>query len=145
MDLRKFGFYESDRLIGKENYPMWVFKVEQVFRGMGLWEIVSPSPATRRRLALAQEQDRAVEEEGDPDLGVLQGAAAPALTRAQYDEKVQDCTRVFTATVTSSVLPIVKTLRTDPAALFSRLRRKFESAAIQRKIDLRNQLMNLKI
>lgn len=60
-------------------------------------------------------------------------------------KRKQKCILILTATITNAIIPTVKRLKDDPALLWTRLRQKFLSAALQQKIDLRNELQNIRM
>lgn len=163
MDLKRFGFFETDRLQGSANYFRWSFTIENIFKGLKLWDIITGTSSLTTTLKAAVNNGELDEEpvlviaEGEPS-DVTKKAIEDRLTKTvaaakegskiievaeKFEERKQMCLNIFSTTVSPSILPVVKSMRDDPSGLWKRLRSKFESAALQRKLDLRNKLMNV--
>lgn len=171
MDLKRFGFFETDRLQGSANYFRWSFTVENIFKGLKLWDIITGSSSltttfkaaadqgeleeepvvvtsegeTSNDEELSKKKKQLVEESLTKTVAEAREAAKIVAIAEKYEERKQMCLHIFSATVSPSILPVVKSMRNDPSGLWKRLRSKFESAALQRKLDLRNELMNIRM
>lgn len=149
MDLSKINFHESDKLVGHKNYLVWAFKVEQIFIREDVWDIIDPTTATLASSTTASMST--VSTSASQTMATNSQSMAPATVTAtgttptvRFDlKRKQKC--ILIATVTNAIIPTVKRLKDDPALLWTRLRQKFLSAALQRKIDLRNELQNIRM
>lgn len=121
MDLTKLNFHESDKLAGARNYLIWAYRVERIFRSYKLWDLIVP-PA--------------------PVAGATPLTAAEMLAK---EDRIEKCLNIYSFTVTTTLIPSIRRMGSDPAEVWTKLKKRFESAAEQRKMDLREELNNLKM
>lgn len=138
MDLTKLNFHENDKLLGARNYLNWAYKVERIFRSNKLWDLVVPSPTSS---ADSSSQSTASSTPGgSKQKGPSKEEAKEA---ALLEERIEKCLNIFSFTVSSVLIPSIRRMGTSPSGIWNRLKQRFESAAEQRKIDLKDSLTNL--
>lgn len=133
MGLKKYGFLESDKLVGRSNYYIWAFKIEQVLDGLGLWEIIDPTSEAYGGSA----------EDEDGDLFILHRDISTRLTPQDFEKKRKLAVNVFPASVSSDCILTVASYKHSPRDIWLQFKLRFESSALQRKIDLRDELRNI--
>ncbi|CAM6116227.1 unnamed protein product [Calypogeia fissa] len=138
LDLTKISFTEDDKLKGKSNYAVWAFLVEQVLRERDLWDLVDPQK-TQNAAAASTSSDSS--NTGTPD---SQGGDQ-AQINVLDSKKRQKIVSVIASTVTRLIIPTVQRLASDPAKLWLTLKRKYQPSALQRKLDLKSELNNMKM
>lgn len=141
----KISFSDSDKLIGAQNYTIWAFHVEQILREKDLWYVVDPSLNNSQISTGSSVGGSSSTNSGSSSTGgtgVVTGTTATTVPNQKHLERV---IIILTKTVTASIFPIVSRLRADPNKLWATLKKKFESSAIQRKLDLKTALIELRM
>ncbi|CAM6112547.1 unnamed protein product [Calypogeia fissa] len=136
IDMTKVSFSESDKLVGAPNYPLWAFLLEQILREKGLWDVVSPPKSTNGASS---------SQSGDSSGTPLPPPPDPSIAAAEIQKKKEKIIIIITMTVNRSIFPTVQRMRDDPAKLWVTLQKKFQPMALQRKLDLKTELTDLKM
>ncbi|CAM6115755.1 unnamed protein product [Calypogeia fissa] len=139
-DATKITFSDSDKLVGASNYMIWSFMVEQTLREKDLWDIVDPPSATSA--ATTSETSTTTSTASSIAAAILAAASVPLPASTQDKDRV---IIIITKTVSATVVPVIMRFRDDPQKLWSTLKRNYESAALQRRLDLKTNLLNLKM
>lgn len=68
----------------------------------------------------------------------------PTLIISKIQKHKERVIVIITKTVTASIFPVVSRLHSDPFMLWATLKKKYESSALQRKLDLKTALVELR-
>ncbi|CAM6111018.1 unnamed protein product [Calypogeia fissa] len=133
-DVTKISFSDGDKLVGASNNMVWAFIVEQILREKGLWYIIENNDTVTliRRNSTGSEIE-------------TEAQSQRTISIADRQRDVERVIIIITKTVSASVIPTVMTFRSDPTGLWVALKNQFESAALQRKLDLKTSLILCKM
>lgn len=142
MDFSKLHFSETDKLTGPDNYLIWSHQVMRIFKRYKLWHLIQPGPVTAT--AIPSQVETA---ESEPSTST----SRPQPQRVQSTHTVSDkddkekCHNILTFTVHRTLIATLKGFGDNPRLVWERLQGRFQSAAEQRKCDLREQLNSLRM
>lgn len=118
-DSSRSNFSESEKLTGMMNYSDWATRAKLLLQDRECWDEIIVNPV---------------------DVNTLAGAAKKDLKK-----RVIRAMALLAQTVTSIIMPAIRSHNGDPKGLWDYLKQRYEPQATQRKMLLTRKLSNLKM